>query len=227
MDVIEFNHGLDTITTKRPFNIGHRGSAGTLPPNTIEGCKQAIEDGADVIECDVQVTKDKQLICAHDNYLKHTTDVANRAKFRDRQTSHVIPIYGYVENITNDWFAVDFTLAELKTLRKVQPDELCDKSHDGKYLIPSLQEFLDFVKSVTRPIVVYIESKGEEWINTMPFMNGTLIEQLILDVVHAHGFTKSTDPCILQSFSEISTYYFHNNTELPIVMNIWTDVPNR
>lgn len=46
--------------------IGHRGSAGTKPENSIAGLREAIAVGADMIEFDVRITKDKRVVLAHD-----------------------------------------------------------------------------------------------------------------------------------------------------------------
>ena len=47
------------LSGKQPFVIGHRGSCGVLPEHTVEAYSLAVEQGADFIECDVVVTKDK------------------------------------------------------------------------------------------------------------------------------------------------------------------------
>lgn len=65
--------------------------------------------GADIIECDVGVTKDKELVCLHDAYLSKTTNVASISKFNGRKQWRTYEGVRY-----NDWWVVDFTLAELK-----------------------------------------------------------------------------------------------------------------
>ncbi len=55
---------------KKAFIIqGHRGARGYLPENTIAGCCRAIELGADGLEIDVCVTKDRQIIVSHEPYM--------------------------------------------------------------------------------------------------------------------------------------------------------------
>lgn len=49
--------------------IGHRGSAGTKPDNSIAGIREAISANADMVEFDVRVTKDKIAVLAHDFHL--------------------------------------------------------------------------------------------------------------------------------------------------------------
>lgn len=48
----------------------HRGSSHTEAENTMAAFRQAIEDGSDGMEIDVQYTKDKQVVVVHDEYLK-------------------------------------------------------------------------------------------------------------------------------------------------------------
>lgn len=54
--------------------IAHRGSKGTHPENTLAAFKEAIRVGADGIELDVQLSKDKQLIVIHDETVDRTTN---------------------------------------------------------------------------------------------------------------------------------------------------------
>ena len=42
-----------------PYIVAHRGSSGVLPEHTLEAYRLAIIQGADFIECDVVVTKDR------------------------------------------------------------------------------------------------------------------------------------------------------------------------
>jgi len=50
------------------FKEGHRGTRGLMPENTIPSMKKAIEIGADFIEVDVYLSKDGQVLIAHDPY---------------------------------------------------------------------------------------------------------------------------------------------------------------
>jgi len=48
------------------LKIGHRGTAGLRPENTRVGFEKAIELGLDMVEVDVQLTKDNQIVVIHD-----------------------------------------------------------------------------------------------------------------------------------------------------------------
>ena len=88
--------------------IAHRGASGYLPEHTLEAYALAYGMGVDYIEPDVVFTSDRQLICLHDLYLERTTDVAVRFFDRRRDDRH--------------WYAMDFTLEELQSLRLGRPD---------------------------------------------------------------------------------------------------------
>jgi len=54
--------------------IGHRGAGGLEPENTMRSFRKALELGVDVIECDVHMTKDRQVILMHDHTVDRTTN---------------------------------------------------------------------------------------------------------------------------------------------------------
>lgn len=51
------------------YKEGHRGTRGLMPENTIPSMTKAIEVGANVIEVDVYITKDGQVLIAHDPFI--------------------------------------------------------------------------------------------------------------------------------------------------------------
>ncbi len=59
--------------TRTPIMIGHRGNPGVAPENTLSGFMKAYENGADIFEVDVEVTKDGEVIIMHDNTITRTT----------------------------------------------------------------------------------------------------------------------------------------------------------
>jgi glycerophosphoryl diester phosphodiesterase len=54
--------------------IGHMGSCGDRPGNTLASIRRAIEAKAHVAEVDVRTTKDGVLVCLHDPEVDRTTD---------------------------------------------------------------------------------------------------------------------------------------------------------
>lgn len=66
--------GAAYFSGRRPRVLGHRGTAGTHPENTLVSFRQALADGADVLEMDVHLTKDKQVVVCHDATVDRTTN---------------------------------------------------------------------------------------------------------------------------------------------------------
>jgi glycerophosphoryl diester phosphodiesterase len=71
-------------STKQPLIIAHRGSSALAPENTLAAFTQAITDGADGIEFDVQLAKDGVPVVIHDANLRRT---ANRRDVVSNLTS--------------------------------------------------------------------------------------------------------------------------------------------
>lgn len=51
----------------------HRGASGYAPENTLAAFELALEQDADGIELDVQLTRDDEVVCIHDETLERTT----------------------------------------------------------------------------------------------------------------------------------------------------------
>jgi glycerophosphoryl diester phosphodiesterase len=64
----------DTRGKPRTRVIGHRGSAGTVPENTLESFDQAVLDGAEGLEMDVHLSADGEVVILHDPTVDRTTD---------------------------------------------------------------------------------------------------------------------------------------------------------
>ena len=115
-----------TLHGQAPIVIGHRGASGYRPEHTLASYQLAIQMGADYIEPDLVMTSDGVLVARHEPMLGGTTDVASHAEFAAKRTTK------FVDGVaTTDWFASDFTLAEIKTLRAVQSRAGRDTSFDG------------------------------------------------------------------------------------------------
>lgn len=191
-----------------PAVIGHRGASALRPEHTLEAYLQAIEDGADVIEPDLVITRDGVLIARHENALavqdgggkvtEATTDVAERPEFAARKTTKFIdgkPVIG--------WFSEDFTLDEIKTLRareRVPRERPANAAHDGRYAIPTLQEVIALVQheSARRARVIGIEpeTKHPSYFRSI----GLPLEPPLLDLLERSGWNHRGAPVVIQSF---------------------------
>lgn len=197
------------LTGQKPLIVGHRGASGYRPEHTLESYKLAIEQGADFIEPDLVATKDGVLVARHEPIMSGTTDVASRPEFASRKTTRKLD---GVE--TTDWFAGDFTLAEIKTLRAKQAFADRDQSHNGKYEIPTFQEIIDLAKSESarlgRTIGIYPETKHPIFHAAI----GLPLEDRLLDALKAAGWTQKSSPVIIQSFETANLKYLRGKTQV-------------
>ncbi|MBX7532657.1 glycerophosphodiester phosphodiesterase [Qipengyuania sp. 1XM1-15A] len=141
--------------------IAHRGASGERPEHTLAAYELAIDQGADYIEPDLVVTKDLVLVARHENELSDTTDVAAREEFADRRRSKTID-----GRLVSGWFAEDFTLAELRSLRakeRLPGMRPANARFDGLYSIPTFAEIVQLVRAkeaeTGRTIGLYPELK--------------------------------------------------------------------
>ncbi len=58
-----------------PLIIGHRGASAVAPENTLAAFSRALEDGADGIEFDVRLSRDRVPVVIHDASLKRTGQI--------------------------------------------------------------------------------------------------------------------------------------------------------
>lgn len=193
-----------------PLIIAHRGASGYRPEHTIESYRLAIEQGADVIEPDLVMTKDRILVARHENEIGATTDAA--AKFPDRKRTKIID----AQSMTG-WFAEDFILAELKQLRA--RERLPFRSHrfDGRFEIPTFEEILVFVRReerrLGRRIGVYPETKHPSYHESL----GLPITDSLLSVLARHGYRDRSEPVFIQSFESANLRAARPKTKLRLV----------
>lgn len=179
----------------RPLIIAHRGASGYLPDHTLEGYQRAIALGADYIEPDLVRSRDGVLVARHEPMLGATTNVADHPAFADRRRT--LQLDGV--SVT-DWFACDFSFAELRSLRARQPMPWRDQSHNDLYLIPSFAEVIALAQQagarLGRVIGVAPETKHPSWHDEL----GLGLEQPLVAALAEAGWTGPDAPVIIQSF---------------------------
>ncbi|WP_046469917.1 glycerophosphodiester phosphodiesterase family protein [Allosalinactinospora lopnorensis] len=196
--------------------ISHRGASGHRPEHTLGSYELGARYGGDFIEIDLVATADGRLIARHEPEISGTTDVADHPEFADRRTTRLID-----GTEATGWFAEDFTLAEIKTLRatewipRIRPD---NTAHDGEYEIPTLQEIIDLAKKLTtelaRPIGVYPETKHPAYHRSI----GRDLEPPLIATLRENGLAGPDPevPVFLQSF-EAESLRRLSETGLPLV----------
>jgi len=209
---------LNTLSGKRPIVIGHRGASGYLPEHTLEAYSLAIEQGADFIEPDLVATKDGHLIARHEPVLNDTTDVADHPEFADKKTKKLLDGV-----LTEGWFASDFTLEEIKSLRAVQPRSYRPQEYNGQYEIPTLQEIIKLAKEKTRQkrrvIGIYPETKHP----TFHFAQGLQLETRLVEALQKAGWNRPDAPVFIQSFEPASLKLLNKLTPVKLVQLIDAD----
>jgi glycerophosphoryl diester phosphodiesterase len=178
--------------------IAHRGASAERPEHTLASYELAIDQGADYIEPDLVATKDLVLVARHENELSGTTDVASREDFADRRRTKTID-----GRLVSGWFAEDFTLAELRTLRareRIPALRPANARFDGLYQVPTLSEIVQLMRAkqaaTGRRIGLYPELKHPSFLLQNA---GIDLVDLLLREFRQMGITPD-DPVFIQSF---------------------------
>lgn len=103
----------------RPILFAHRGASAHAPENTLAAFELALRQGADAIELDAKLSKDKQVVVIHDQTVNRTTEGSGPVKF--------------------------LTLAELRTLDAGSSFDIAFKGE----IIPTLDEVFKAVGQLT------------------------------------------------------------------------------
>jgi len=183
---------------RTPLVIGHRGGAtGYLPDHTLENYALGIELGADFVEPDLVMTKDGYMIARHEPNIKDTTDVSSHPEFASRRRTAIID--GAQDE---GWFASDFTLAEIKTLRAVQPLNERPQQFNGRFQIPTIEEIIAFVKRKSdekgSTIGIYPEIKHSTYHKSI----GLPMEAKLVHTLRSVGWDRRDAPVFIQSFEQ-------------------------
>lgn len=197
--------------------IAHRAASGYLPEHTLEGVALAYGMGADFIEQDLVLTKDRVPVVLHDIHLETTTDVCK--KFPDRS------------RIDGRWYAIDFTLAEIKTLKvneRIDPKRAVPvfpkrfPVGHATFEIPTFTEEIELIqglnKSMGRNIGIYPELK----IPAFHTQEGYDIGKIVLDILSKYGYNGPNANVYIQCFdmNYLERLRFELGTQLPLVQLI-------
>ncbi len=145
--------------------FGHRGSRGLYPENTIEGFRKAIALGADGIELDVVVNKDRQLVISHEGYMSKTICFDSLGKSINNEKEHNLykMTQAQIEKydcgtLVHPKFPEQIKIKEKKPLLQTLFDQVdfsktiilfeikSEKGDEGIFQ-PSIQEYVDIILS--------------------------------------------------------------------------------
>ncbi len=166
------------------YKEGHRGTRGLMPENTIPAMTKAIEAGANIIEVDIYITKDKQVLIAHDPMVN-----VNHSLYEDGREIAKEDAKKYV------WRRMNYA-----DIRKF---DVGSKSYNGwpqqqkiKTYMPLLGELIDSVEAFTAarkltPVIYNIEVKTSPKYDSLDYNAGP--EEMIkavMDVVNSKNIGK-------------------------------------
>lgn len=174
--------------------IAHRGASGSAPEHTYAAYDAALEQGADYLELDIQLTADDVAVVLHDTTLNRTARPAN-GSFGCR---------GYVrESTLQELQACDFG----RWFNETYPD-LARVSYEGQS-IPTLDGIL---KRYGSRIAYYVELKSPE--------SAEPLEERVRQAFESNQVKARTAPfpTVVQSFSARRLAIFHRLApEFPLV----------
>lgn len=183
------------VKAESPIVIAHRGASGYIPEHTLEAKAMAHAMGADFLEQDIVLSKDNVPVVLHDAHIDTVTDVATRFPDRKREDGR--------------YYALDFTMAELKQLRVTErfsvktgkpvfPNRFPGGA--GHFRIVTLEEELEFIQSLNqstgRNVGIYPEIKKPGWHRKQ----GHDISPIVLSILEKFGYRTKDDSCFLQCF---------------------------
>ena len=193
-----------------PLIIAHRGASAYLPEHTLPAKALAHAQGADFIEQDVVLSRDGVPVVLHDIHLDGTTDVAQHFPARAREDGR--------------FYAIDFSLAELRTLRAGErrgsdgQAVFPERFPDGPAFlpIPTLEEEIRLITGLNRTrehqAGLYIEMKGSAFHRD----HGMDLPAAVLAVLRATGWDLATDRVFLQSFEPDALRHLRQDLASPL-----------
>jgi glycerophosphoryl diester phosphodiesterase len=200
--------------------IAHRGASGYLPEHTMPGMAMAHGWGVDYIELDLVVTKDSELVVLHDVTLDDTTDVEDKFPGRSRKDGK--------------WYAVDFALAELRTLNVHERTGSDGETlkfpgrfpyRKSRFQVPTFDESVELIQgmnnSTGRKIGIYPELKDTVF-HTAEKKD---IVKLVVEALQRHNFVTPDSGVVLQCFEADALKRLRNEfkVKLPLVQLIGSD----
>ena len=209
------NENGQTIKTIKKLLIAHRGASSYAPEHTIAAYRLAIDQGADFVEQDLQITRDGVLVCLHDSTLERTTNVEDLFPDRFRRNR---PSGQQTEEQARHWYVADFTLAEI---RQLDAGSWFDPKFAGAR-VPTWQEAIDLIRGHAG---IYPETKGPEFYDKQGFD----MERMVMETLRRNGLDQPgadpRTPVIIQSFSAAGLQKLHSKLRcrLPLIFLIGTD----
>ncbi|KAK7329963.1 hypothetical protein VNO77_24146 [Canavalia gladiata] len=200
----------NTLPQKGPtLIITNNGASGVYPGSSDLAYQQAILDGADIIDCSIQMTKDGVAFCTNTADLTAETTAITKFMSRSSSVPEIQP--------KNGIFSFDLTWSEIQTIK---PQFLSfikgggflrnpANKTSGKFV--TLQEFLDMAKTKAVPGILLniqnaaylVSKKGFDLVDIVKtaLSNATFDKQATQQVL-----IQSDDSSVLSKFKDVPSY---------------------
>lgn len=195
-----YAHGRKKLssTAGKPLIISHNGASGDFPGCTDIAYQSAIQDGADYIDCSVQMTKDGVPICREDPDLLISTNVLSDSSFYPARQRTVSDIQA-----TEGIFTFDLTWKEIQGL-KPQIYSPFGKDGYGLYRNPAnmyhgkfmtLSDFLELGKGEAN-VGVFVDIQNARYLESK---RGLDVTSAVVGALKEAGYDKMTERVLIQS----------------------------
>lgn len=180
---------------ERPQVVAHRGASRERAEHTLGAYVEALDVGADALECDVRLTADGHLVCVHDRDLRRTA--SSRGVVSTMELSDLSQLD--FASWKNPWAELD--------------DEAPDRDADLNGVL-TLRRLLETVADCERRVEIAIETKH-------PTRYAGLVERRLVDLLREFGWHRADSPVRLMSFSYVALQRLERLApELPLVLLI-------
>jgi len=197
-----------------PSVIAHRGASGYAIEHTEAAKAMAFAQGADFVEQDVVLSKDKQFIVTHDITMEDTTDVEQ--KYPDRQRAD-----GKFYFVDFDWSEISQLTMHERTRRGSESPAL-EKRFPGSagQRVLRLEDEIRLVRgwnqTMGKSVGLYIELKGPSFYKKE---FGTSMGEQLLSLLARLEVKPDTNECFIQCFEpdELKDLHDRLDCKFPLV----------
>lgn len=190
--------------------IAHRAASGYLMEHNLPSVTLAVAMGSDYIEQDLVMTKDDQVIVLHEPTLDRVTNVAELFPGRERKDGK--------------FYAIDFTLAEIKQLHLKEPypnsGRFPDNNKNLQLTVPTFLEELELIrgleKTLHKDLGIYPEIK-QPWFHRK---EGKDISMAVVKILREYGYRSQDDKIFLQCFDPDELRRIHDELFPVLQMNL-------
>ena len=164
-----------TVTDYHPEVVAHRGASAVRAEHTLGAYLDALDHGADALECDVRLTADGHLICVHDRTLRRTAEHRGLVSTMELAELDELDFAGW----KHPWRELD--------------DEAPDTDPEHHRVL-TLRKLFETVADQDRRVGLAVETKH-------PTRYSGLVERRLAELLRDFGWDGPDSPVRMMSFS--------------------------